>query len=139
MENYLKRLIFGMPFLVMLDGRDTPMQFVHEEDVVAAIDTILTTGARGAFNLAPPDWLRISDLARETDRRAFRIPSRLVYAAHWLAWKARIKHHESPAGFLYFVRYPWVVAPTRLEGELGFQFRFSSLDTLRHIVQPPAT
>ena len=139
MENYLKRFIFGLPFLALLDGQDTPTQFVHEEDVVAAIDTILTRDARGAFNVAPPDWLYISDMAKETKRRTIRIPFWLAYAAHWLAWTTRFRHHESPAGFLYFARYSWVVTPTRLEKELDFQFRFSSRDTLRQIIRWPAT
>jgi UDP-glucose 4-epimerase len=134
MDNYLKRFIFGMPFTVLVDGYDTPMQFVHEEDVADAIDTILTTGARGAFNVAPPDWIGISELARETGRRVLKLPFWLTYAVHWLAWAIHFVNHESPAGFLYFVRYPWVIAPARLQTELGYQFRFSSLDTLRHTV-----
>jgi len=136
MENYIKRFVFGMPFMVLIDGYDTPMQFVHEEDVVAAIATILRNNARGAFNVAPPDWFHVSDLARETGRRALRFPFWLAYAVHWLSWAIRRPSHESPAGFLYFVRYPWVIAPTRLETELGYQFRFTSLETLRHIIQP---
>jgi len=138
MENYLKRFIFGMPFMVLIDGYDTPMQFVHEEDVAAAIDIILRNNARGAFNVAPPDWLHISDIARETGRRALRLPFWLVYAVHWLSWAVHLVNHESPAGFLYFVRYPWVIAPTRLDTELGYQFRFTSLETLRHTMPPPA-
>jgi len=137
MENYVKRFIFGMPFMVLIDGYDTPMQFVHEEDVVAAIDTILRNNACGAFNVAPPDWLHITDMARETGRRALRLPFWLAYAVHWLFWAVHLLNHESPASFLYFVRYPWVIAPTRLETELGYQFRFSSLETLRHVVQSP--
>ena len=131
MDNYLKRFIFGMPFMVLIDGYDAPLQFVHEEDVVAAIDSILVKNARGPFNVAPPDSITISDLARETGRRVLKCPFWFAYGVHWLAWAIHFLNHESPAGFLYFVRYPWVVAPTRLQSELGHQFRFSSLDTLR--------
>jgi UDP-glucose 4-epimerase len=135
MDNYLRRFIFGMPFLVRIDGCDTPLQFVHEEDVAAAIYEILHADGRGAYNLAPPDWLTISDIAEATDRRVFNLPFWLVYAAHWLAWTSRLPIHESPASFLYFVRYPWVAAPQRLTRELGYQFQFSSRDTLREIIQ----
>jgi hypothetical protein len=34
-----------------------------------------------------------------------------------------------------YIRYPWVVAPNRLCRELGFQFKFSSLDTLRVLLR----
>jgi nucleoside-diphosphate-sugar epimerase len=134
MANYLQRFIFGMPFLAKLDGYDAPLQLVHESDVVQAIDAILAADARGAFNVAPPDWITISDIARETGRRIFPVPFWLAYAAHWLAWWTRFPLHESPAGFLYFVRYPWVVSPTRLQTELGYKFRFSTLEVLRQSV-----
>jgi hypothetical protein len=48
---------------------------------------------------------------------------------------------ESPAEFLHFTRYPWTVAPRRLREELGYEFRYTSRETLRAIVrsrQPPA-
>jgi UDP-glucose 4-epimerase len=134
MANYLQRFIFGMPFLAKLDGYDAPLQLVHESDVVQAIDAILAADARGAFNVAPPDWITISDIARETGRRIFRVPFWLAYAAHGLAWWTRFPLHESPAGFLYFVRYPWVVTPARLQTELGYKFRFSTLEVLRQSV-----
>ena len=135
MDNYLSRFIFGMPFLVRIDGCDTPLQFVHEADVAAAIHAILCANGRGAYNLAPPDWSTISEIAQATNRRVFSLPFWLVYATHWLAWTSRLPIHESPASFLYFVRYPWVVAPHRLTRELGYKFQFSSRDTLREIIQ----
>lgn len=135
MANYLKRFIFGMPFLANLGGCDTPIQFVHEDDVVGAIDAILSADARGVFNVAPPDWILTSDLARETGRRVFRCPFWLAYAAHWLAWATHFPGHESPPGFLYFARYSWVVTPQRLTKELGFEFRYTTQETLEHIVQ----
>ena len=134
MANYLQRFIFGMPFLGKLDGYDAPLQFVHEIDVAQAIDAILAADARGAFNIAPPDWIYLSDIARETRRRMFRIPFWLAYAAHRLAWWTRFPLHESPAGFLYFVRYPWIVTSARLQTELGYRFRFSTLEVFRQSV-----
>ena len=135
MENYLHRFIFGMPFLARLGGHDTPLQFVHEEDVVAAIAAILAAGARGSFNLGPPDWTCVSEIARETDRRVLWLPFWLARLAAWLAWTSRLPIHETPAGFLFFARYPWVVAPSRLLTEIGFEFRYSSTETVREIVR----
>jgi nucleoside-diphosphate-sugar epimerase len=131
----LSRFIFGMPCLLRLDGYDTPLQFVHEQDVAAGITAILHADGRGAYNLAPSDWSTISEIAQATQRRVFNAPFWLAYAVHWLAWASRLPFHESPAGFLYFVRYPWVVAPHRIVRELGFQFQFSSRDTLHEIIQ----
>jgi nucleoside-diphosphate-sugar epimerase len=135
MDNYVARFAFGMPFVALLDGYDTPLQFVHEADVVAAICEILGHDGRGAYNVSPPDWLPVSELARATGRACWRLPFWLAYAVHWLAWATRLPIHESPAPFLYFVRYPWVITPARLERELGFQFRFTSRQTVQQIVE----
>jgi len=135
MDNYLTRFIFGMPFIGLLDGRDPPMQLVHEDDVVAAIYEILSHDGRGPYNVGPPDHLSLSELARRTNRRAWRLPFSLAYAAAWLIWKTRLPIQEWPPGLLYFVREPWVVAPARLQRELGFRFRYGSLDTLQQIVE----
>lgn len=130
MDNYLTRFIFGMPFIGLLDGRDPPLQLVHEDDVVAAIYEILAHDGRGPYNVGPPDHVSLSELARRTNRRAWRLPFWLAYTAAWLAWTIRLPIHEWPPGLLYFVREPWVVAPTRLQRELGYRFRYGSLDTL---------
>ena len=130
MDNFLYRFIFDQPLVVLLDGYDTPVQFVHEDDVAAAMLAILTADARGAFNIAPPNWCQASEIAAETRRRLVRLPFRLMKIIHGLGWAARLPGHESPAEFLEFARFPWVVAPRRLEQELAFRFRYTSRETL---------
>jgi len=133
MDNYLKRFLFRLPLLVKIGGHDTAMQFVHEEDLAASIREILIRDGRGPFNIAPPDWTHISEIARETDRRTLRAPFWLARLVVSLVRPFRRPEDKVPPGFLYFLRYPWVVSPVRLEQELGYRFRYSSLDTLREI------
>jgi UDP-glucose 4-epimerase len=135
MDNYLYRFIFGPMRVGLLDGYDTPVQFVHEDDVVAAMLAILTAGARGPFNIGPPDWCLASNIAAATRRSTVRLPFRLMKVLHRLAWAAHLPGHEAPAELLDFARYPWVVAPRRLEQELGFRFRYSSHATLQETIR----
>ena len=135
MRNYLSRFIFGMPFLVKLDGVDSPLQFVHEDDVVAATAAILEANGRGAYNLAPPNWTHITEIAAETSRPVLSLPFWLAWSSAWLAWTVRLWIHESPASFLYFGRYPWAVAPDRLEKEIGYEFQYTSTETVREVVR----
>lgn len=135
MDNYLYRLIFGMSTLVLIDGYDTPLQFVHEEDVAAAMLAILAADARGAFNIGPPDWSPISEIAADTRRSTVRLPFWLVRMVQGLGWAARLPGYEFPAEFLDFARYPWAVAPRRLQQELGYAFRYTSRETLREIIR----
>lgn len=134
-DNYVMRLLRRMPILALLDGEDTPLQFVHEDDVGAAAWTILTCDGRGAYNVAPQDWLPFSEVAKVAGRSSYRMPFWLAYAACAAGWAIRLPWHEAPAPLLYFLRYPWVVASARLERELGFTFRYSSRETLQQTVQ----
>jgi len=135
MDNYMKRLLFRLPRLVLIDGCDTPVQFVHEEDAAAAIGRILQADGRGVFNVAPPDWIRLSDIAAATNRRTVRLPMPLVRFIAYLARFIRRPGDRVPPGFLHYIRCPWVVTPARLTHELGFQFRHSSRDTLQEIIR----
>ncbi len=130
MDNFLSRFIFGMPVLMKLDGKNHQLQFVHEDDVVGAIQAILSANGRGSFNLGPPNHTTVADIARHTKRRVIPVPFWMAYAAGWVAWKSRFWLSEGPPGFLYFVRHPWIVAPDRLVDEIGYQFRFTSTETL---------
>lgn len=135
MENYLSRFIFGMPFLAKLDGFDNPVQFVHEDDVVAATAAILEANGCGAYNVGPPNWTLTTEIAAETNRRVVSVPFWLAWCSAWLAWTVRLWIHESPASFLYFARYPWVVAPNRLLNEIGYEFQYTSTETVREIAR----
>ncbi len=134
-DNYLRRFVFGMPFLVLSDGHDTPVQFVHENDVVSAIDTILSNGGTGAYNVGPDDWTSIKEVAELTGRRTLRWPFWLTKFVHGFAWFIRFPLHESPPGFLYYARYPWVVSSKRLQDELSFEFQHSNRETLLEIIE----
>jgi UDP-glucose 4-epimerase len=134
MDNYLKRLVISSPLFVLIDGHDTPLQFVHEQDVAGAIGAILDRDARGPFNLAPPDATTLSEIARATGRRPLRLPFWLVRAIAVPIRLFRRREDRLPRGFLDYIRYPWVAAPARLQDELGYIFRYGSAETLREII-----
>jgi UDP-glucose 4-epimerase len=134
MNNDVSRFIFGMPLLLRLDGEDGTVQFVHEDDDALAIAAILQANAKGAFKVAPPDWTTVMEIARLTHRLAIQCPLWLARWLHGFAGKIRFPIHESAASFLCFARYPWVVSPSRLANELGYQFKYSCRDTLQRII-----
>ena len=132
-ENYLSRAILDVPVTVLIGGYDLPIQFVHEDDVVGATLAILDAGASGPFNVAPPDWLTLSEVGGMLGKRTVPVPFGLARALAWLQWKLR--KAEAPPGILWFFRDPWVIAPRRLIDELGYTFRFSSRETLRDLLR----
>lgn len=130
MDNYIRRMIFGMPFLVKLDGFDQMFQIVHESDLVGAIRAVLAADGRGAYNIAPPDWIRFSDLGRRTSRWTVGMPFWFSWFVYGCGWWLRLPYPETPPSFLKFVRYPWVVRARRLEQEIGYRFRYTSEQTM---------
>lgn len=133
-NNYLSKFILGLPIMVLPDGRDLPMQFVHEDDVARATCHILRHNARGPFNVGPPDWVSMTQIARETGRFTVKVPFWMIVPVTVMWWGLRLPVFEFPPGLLWFLRYPWIVAPQRLQQELNFEFRYSSLDTLRELL-----
>ena len=129
-DNYLSRLLLECPIVAKLDGADTPLQLVHEDDVSAACRMILERGATGPFNICPVDALPLSVIAERTRRRQMSLNFRLAKFLAGLGWWSYFPLHEYPPNFLDFVRYPWVAAPNRLRDELGFAFQYTTDSTL---------
>lgn len=134
-NNYLSRFLLHLPIIVLMDGSDTPLQFVHEDDVAAATWRILEACGRGPFNIGPPDWVRLSDVAAHTGRRVITLPFWFIRCITTCWWGLRLPVFDFPVGMLYFLRHPWVAAPARLERELDYRFQYSSMDTLREMLR----
>ena len=130
MSNFMTPL-FTVPPILTLPGGDNPaMQFVHLDDVADASIAILRAGARGPFNVAPPDWITMRDLAKMSGRLALPVPFALCRAVTTCWWALRLPIFLFPAPLWNFIRYPWVVSPARLTAETGFQFQHSSADVI---------
>ena len=130
MHNYLSRMMQG-PVVFGPWGQDPPMQFIHEDDLARAVVDLLAQGAHGAFNLAPEDTVRFSELVRMTGRPRVRVPAPLLKLLTSVAWKLRLRGlTEVPPGFIDYIRYSWCVDNTRLTREHGFAFRYSTRQAL---------
>lgn len=127
-DNYLSRFFCRSIFVMLPDGVDLPMQLVHEDDVAAATWAILAHDARGPFNVGPPDWIKLSEFATLTGRRPATRPVWLMKAYLNLSWPLQLPIYCYPPSMVPYVRHPWVIAPTRLEQELGFRFQYSCRD-----------
>lgn len=130
MDNYLSRMMLR-PVVFGAWGNDPPLQFVHEKDVARAIAVLVREEASGAYNLAPDDTVRFSEIAAHLARPLVRLPGHVLLALTEIAWRLRLRWlTETPAGFLDYIRYPWCVCNERLTRELGFRFQYSTQEAL---------
>ena len=129
-NNYLSALL-SMPVGLALWRHNPRVQFIHEEDVVRAILTILEKKGKGAYNLAPIDTMPIHDVLSLTQKPKLLLPDSLLSMVLSIYWSASfLPFYNIPPSFIDFIRYPWIVDSSRLQRELGFEFTYSSYETI---------
>jgi UDP-glucose 4-epimerase len=135
MSNFMIPLFTVPPLLTLPGGSNPAMQFVHLDDVSAATIAILNAEGRGPFNVAPPDWVTIKDLAKMSGKLALPVPFALCRAVTTCWWALRLPIFLFPAPLWNFIRYPWVVSPARLQEEVGYQFKYSSREVIQMLLK----
>lgn len=96
-----------------------PAQFVHADDVAAAVAVVRRARAAGTFNVAPDGSLD-ADMVRALIGGAPRLPLPEWAARRLTAFGWRYQLAPTPPGFVPFVLHPWVVANDRLRA-LGWE------------------
>jgi len=94
---------------------DPPSQFLHLDDLTAAIVLAVTERLDGVYNVAPDGWVageRVRALSGERPRLP--LPERLGELLANLRW--RFQRGPIPPGLLAYTREPWVVSNGRLRG-----------------------
>jgi len=129
-DNYVTRYLRQWPALPVIRGGDAPMQFVHEDDVVALFLAILRQRARGVYNLGGGGTLRWSTVIRRAGRIPVVVPARVMYPLAEALWRLRIPGVGAPAGQLNLTRFPYIMSMAKAERELGFRPRYSTAEAL---------
>ena len=130
-DNAWSHLI-EMPFVVGVKGHNPPFQFVHEDDVAAALAfAVLDKDLPGAYNLAPEGWLEADEVMSLTTRRRFDMDEVRAFSLVERLWSLGLA--EAPAGLLHYVMHPWVLSPAKLQGA-GFTCVRSSREALEETV-----
>jgi len=106
--------VLGAARLVTAAEGGPPAQFVHADDVAAAVDVVRRARATGAYNVAPDGALeaeRIRALVGGSPRLG--LPGWLARRLTDLGWRYQLA--PTPPGFVPFVTEAWVVANDRLK------------------------
>jgi UDP-glucose 4-epimerase len=131
-DNYLSRMI-DKPIMFLVRGTPAPMQFIHEQDAAEGLVVLLERGRTGIYNMGPPDTLTLPEVAAMFGRRLVRLPAWMMIPVTALTYRLGLRWiNEVPAGFLDYVRYPWVLDAGRMERELGWSCRYSSRQAMEH-------
>jgi nucleoside-diphosphate-sugar epimerase len=93
---------------------DPPAQFLHLDDLAAAVVLAAEQRLDGVYNVAPDGWVageRVRALAGAVPR--LKLPERVSEVVTKLRW--RFQRGPIPPGLRSYTRWPWLVANDRLK------------------------
>jgi UDP-glucose 4-epimerase len=114
------------PFMPLIGGGRTKVQWIHEDDVKALTELIVNdSDIEGIYNLVPEDFTSSADMAKALHKRTLYIPVWLISAVVRLLWALRVGSTSPP--MVRLLRYGIVASPRKLQSRYGYHFKFGSL------------
>ena len=109
-----RALAWGMGQRLAVD--DPPAQFVHLDDLAAAVELVATRRLDGVFNVAPDGFIPAASVrALSGAGPRIKMPDRVADVVASLRW--RFQRGPIPPGLMAYTRSPWLVANDRLRAE----------------------
>jgi UDP-glucose 4-epimerase len=139
-DNYILRLWTNQPFQVDFGVEPPPIQFVHEDDLVDALEQLLLGRHAGAFNVAGDGTMPADECGEMIGLKRRRMPLALARRLAAVMW--RLRRSEAPPGNIDFAIHPWVVSTGKLKQTTGWAPRHTSRETFEitmraHGAMPP--
>ena len=131
MPGPLRAILDRAPILrPVLPDPGVPFQLVHHDDVAAALSSaVIGTGEPGAYNLAGPGQLTVSDIAHALGWHSVPIPGLAVDASAELI--ARVPLLPNQAAWIEAFRRPVLMDASRATAKLGWNPQHDAAETLR--------
>lgn len=132
MSSYL-----SMPLVPVVWGQSARLQFLHEEDALAALEHATLNPRPGTFNLAGDGVVTLRQAVNRAGHVQWPVPAKLLSPL-----AAVLKDGRRPAirseheRYLAFGR---VLDTTRMRTELGFEPRYTTLETLDDFIERGGT
>jgi UDP-glucose 4-epimerase len=115
---------FTLPVIPTVMGFDARLQFVHEDDSIAALHRAVTATATGVFNIAGDGVLALSQAVRRTGRPTVLVPGALLGVVGRALAPTRLV--DFSAEQVRFLTYGRAIDTTRAQRELGFTAKRST-------------
>jgi UDP-glucose 4-epimerase len=115
---------FTLPVIPTVMGFDARLQFVHEDDSIAALHRAVTATATGVFNIAGDGVLALSQAVRRTGRPTVSVPGSLLGVVGRALAPTRLV--DFSAEQVRFLTYGRAIDTTRAEREWGFTAKRST-------------
>lgn len=115
--------VLSQPVAPCLGGFSPLMQFIHVEDMAAAIVAAYKKNVPGVYNVAPEDWLPYQDALEQAGCRRLFLPSIPPMVPKLLA--GALGRYAFPTYLVDFFKYPVVLDGTRFTRTFDFATEYS--------------
>lgn len=129
-DNFLTRQA-EMPRFISVKGYRPPWQFVHVDDVAAAIEFVIDHDLDGVYNVAAEGWLSHDETMDIVGKPPLELPEAVAFETVERMWNLGLG--EAPPGELHYLMHPTVVSVDRLVAA-GWQPRHSNREALAELV-----
>lgn len=129
-ENFISRFLEA-PRFTAVRGHRPPMQFVHVEDVAAALAHAVREDLPGVYNVSSDGWLSFDEIMAIGGRKVLEVPEEVAFTMAERMWQMGIG--QAPAGQIHYMMHPWVVSTDKLTAT-GWRPRHSNRDALADLV-----
>ena len=124
---------FTLPVVPVVLGHDARMQFIHEDDGLAALRLATLEDRPGTFNVAGDGLLMLSQAVRRAGRPAIPLPS--LASSTVGGWLRRANLASFSPEQVHFLTYGRGVDTARMRTEFGFVPKHSSAEAFEDFVQ----
>jgi len=125
-ESVVTRLL-ELPRMPAVAGHRPPLQFVHVDDVVTAIEHVMVEDLDGVYNVCAEGWLPYDEVVTAVGRGLVEVPLGVATGAADLGWRLGLTGY--PVGVVQMLMHPWVMSSARLTAT-GWHPRHTNRDAL---------
>ena len=111
------------PVMMRASGHDPLWQFIHEDDLVEMVITLLKKNERGIFNAAADDGMRYSEIIKAMGKPSIALPEGLMSWATRLSWQLHLQSRSS--GGVEILAYDAAMDTDKVKKATGHSFKYS--------------
>ena len=126
LQSFLRGVL---PFIPII-GESSARQFVHEDDIVDAVNFCLFTNLENRyniFNLAPNGFLTFREIAKILNKKVLKLPKFFLRMIFWLTWRLSLGKIPTPPFVVNSYAYPIFVDGLKICSK-GFNYKYTGRD-----------
>ena len=113
------------PLALLLDGINTRVQFIHEDDVKNLVGKVVNDAdIEGVYNLCPKNYTNLKELANAQNKSAIYFPLWLLKLVFGLLWHLRLANFTPAIAKL--MAYSIVGSGNKLATRYNYHFKFTA-------------